>query len=110
MHYLLYVDINRCTGCHACEVACRQEYGDPLAKWRIRLMTTKPRKIDGRWHMYFIPVVSENCTGCESLLKKGEKPACIVVCPTEAIKCSEDEELIRIINKGKPVSILRSID
>lgn len=110
MHHFLYVDINRCTGCHACEVACRQEYGDSLGKCRIRLITTKSQKIDGRWHVYFFPVVSEECTGCGSLLKKGDKPACIAACPTEAIKYSEDEELTRIITKGKPVSILRSID
>lgn len=73
-------------------------------------MTTKPQKIDGKWRMYFFPVVSEECTGCESILKKGDKPACMATCPTQAIKYSEGEELTGIMNKGKPLGILRSID
>ena len=105
---ILYVDINRCVGCYACEIACRQEYNIPLGEWRIKVIAMEPRKIDGKPSMYFLPVASENCTGCEPLLEINVEPACVSACPTKAIQYSDTDQLTDTINKGKPISILKA--
>ena len=34
MQYRMIVDTHQCVGCHACEVACKQEFGAPLGLFR----------------------------------------------------------------------------
>ena len=73
--YSLLVDINLCTGCQACELACKQENKvaeDP--RW-VRVIRVGPVTVGGKLIMSFIPVRCKHCA----------KPACMDVCPTGAI-------------------------
>jgi len=73
--YAILVDINRCYGCHSCEVACKQENNLPIGiKW-IRVVTVGPREIDGKLRMDFFPTFCKHCG----------KPKCMDVCPEKAI-------------------------
>ena len=33
----LLIDYEYCTGCHTCEVACKQEHNYPVGKWGIKV-------------------------------------------------------------------------
>lgn len=36
--YGLMIDNEYCTGCHSCEIACRNELGLPMGQWGIKLL------------------------------------------------------------------------
>jgi anaerobic dimethyl sulfoxide reductase subunit B (iron-sulfur subunit) len=75
MQYGFYIDINRCMGCFACVVACKDWHDVPAgpASW-IRIKTIER----GRYpdlSVVFLPMLCNHCL----------RPACAAVCPAEAI-------------------------
>ena len=40
--FALLVDYKYCSGCHSCEVACKNELGLPVGKFGIRVLENKP--------------------------------------------------------------------
>jgi len=74
MKYAVMVDIDKCTGCRRCEVACsffRENECNP-AKSRIHVLSWARECLD-------IPIYCVQCT----------KPACKAVCPVNAITVNE---------------------
>ncbi|MFC1875206.1 4Fe-4S dicluster domain-containing protein [Chloroflexota bacterium] len=67
-------DEGKCIGCRYCMLAC--PFGVPTFEW------DKP-----------IPWIRK-CTFCADRLATGSEPACVVVCPTGALKFGERDELI----------------
>lgn len=46
--YGLLIDYELCTGCHSCEVACKEEHDFELGRWGIRVFDDGPwQKLDG---------------------------------------------------------------
>ena len=80
--YGILVDLDRCVGCYACEVACKQEH--PLLEGTpyIRVNTVGPRTVVGKLEMDFIPVISDDCDFCR---EGGHKPSCVAHCPAKAM-------------------------
>ena len=79
---ILLIDLDNCVRCHACEVACREEHGlafEGGPRW-CRIMTVGPRRLAGKLHMDFVPVMCFHC----------DEPACISVCPSKAVRKEED--------------------
>ena len=77
--YGILVDLERCVGCYACEVACKQENkGAP----RIRLHTIGPKLVNGKLMMDYVPLISDRCNFCRS---RGSQPSCVDHCPTKAL-------------------------
>jgi Fe-S-cluster-containing dehydrogenase component len=68
-----------CTGCHACEVACKQEHGLGVGPRLIKVIERSP---------VFAPIYCHHCS----------KPPCRDSCPVEAI--SRDERGIVRIDAG----------
>ncbi len=73
-NYRMIVDCEQCIGCHACEVACKQEFNAPLGFFRIMTLYldtgTFPKvKRD------FLPI---SCSQCED-------SACLKACSKNAI-------------------------
>jgi Fe-S-cluster-containing dehydrogenase component len=78
--YKLLVDNYSCWGCKACEVACKQENGVPLGLKLISVEEEGPMMRDGRMDFTYRVRVCRHC----------ETPACLEVCPVEAIEQRSD--------------------
>ncbi len=78
--YRISIDKERCIGCFACEVACKQEYRLPVGPRLIQVVTSGPKMVGRRLRMDFVPMV---CTQCGD-------PACLNACPEDAIYKRED--------------------
>jgi Fe-S-cluster-containing dehydrogenase component len=91
----LLVDIDRCIGCFACEIACKDE--NDLAPGIRRI---KVNSIDvGDYNRFYVPVFAldqrgkEGCTLCPQLQAEGRKPACVHNCLTNALHFGDLAEM-----------------
>lgn len=86
-----------CSGCHSCEIACRNHLGIGLGKWGIKVTEVEPFRIDERerdnMEWIFQPVPTRLCDGCEDLVAAGEKPACAHHCLSFCIEYGTMEEM-----------------
>jgi len=96
MRYGMAIDMERCTGCHACSVACKVENNLPDGVWWNRVLTVGGDTMDtpqGTFpdlDMQFLPI---NCQHCEN-------PACVKACPVGAtFKREEDGVVIQDYDK-----------
>lgn len=106
----ILVDMNYCTGCHACEVACKQENDFPVGIWGIKITEMIMNKPDSdRVNFDYIPYFSHNCNLCASRIASGEddKPSCVKHCGTASIHYGDIEELAKMM-VNMPRSILYS--
>ncbi len=85
MSKILYVDMEKCTGCRACELACSMEHHDEYnpAKSRITVF-------DFSFKAFCIPVF---CTQCEEAW-------CQRICPAGAIT-KEDMDGAKVVRVSK---------
>ena len=85
-NYAIITDLNRCTGCLACTVACKAINGVDVGNFWIKTLRVGPHPIEGGSgtypdvEMYFLPVQCQHC----------ENPECVKVCPTGASQVRED--------------------
>jgi len=82
----MLIILDCCIGCHACEIACRQEHDlvyETYSKW-CRVMTIKPRQVQNELHLDFFPTMCLHC----------DDPLCIRCCPVEAIIKREDRIVV----------------
>ncbi len=85
-NYAIVTDLNRCTGCLACTVACKAINGVDVGNFWIKTLRIGPHPTEGGSghfpdvEMYFLPVQCQHC----------ENPECVRVCPTEASHIAED--------------------
>ena len=90
----MVIDLDKCTGCQACSVACRMENNIPFAgpeeaalsrvKWWHKVM----RFEEGEYpnvHIMFIPRPCQHC----------DKPPCVNVCPVGATY-KDEEGIVRM--------------
>jgi anaerobic dimethyl sulfoxide reductase subunit B len=83
-----YVDINKCSGCKACQVACKDRSNLPIGvRWRRVFQYEGGEWINEGGQMVpsnvYTYSVSSACAHCA-------KPICMDVCPTSAITKRED--------------------
>lgn len=87
--YRLKLDKNRCIHCKACEVHCKSKNNTPLG---IKLgvhTSSLPVMKDG---VPFIKASYQCCYHCE-------EPACVDVCPTEAMKRRESDGIVYVVQE-----------
>ena len=73
MKRCLVIDLNRCTGCDSCVVACKHENGIGLGEYWTRVATVGPTGKNPDIEMYWLPSQCQQC----------ENPQCVRVCPTQ---------------------------
>ncbi len=76
----LIVNTADCVGCHACEVACKQEHSLPVGPRWIRVYKNAPRIIEGEWQLRYTVT---HCVHCSI-------PACKDACAANAISKRPD--------------------
>lgn len=106
--YGLMIDNEYCTGCHSCEVSCKNEHNLPLGQWGIKVLELGPWKLmDGkRWEFRYIPVPTSYCDLCANRTDRGEQPLCVLHCLASAIEYGTLEDLAKKMEeKGKMASI-----
>lgn len=77
--WVMLVDLQSCSGCHACSVSCKAEHPSPWGTRRITVQTID----QGHYPLItrrFVPTMCQHC----------ENAPCIEICPTGAISQSRD--------------------
>jgi Fe-S-cluster-containing dehydrogenase component len=100
MKYGLYIDYDWCSGCHACELACKQEHDLKIDQWGIRVVERTYQSKDKRVIEY-IPIPTEFCNFCMNRVTHGEKPACVHHCMTKCMEFGPIEEMAALAEKKK---------
>jgi Fe-S-cluster-containing dehydrogenase component len=101
----LLIHYDWCTGCHACEVACKQEHNFSGGMVGIRvdeLVTTGPDKV----HVDFVPITTRFCDLCAERTKRGEQPACVKHCQATCIMYGPIAELVKAQEKQPRSSLI----
>ena len=100
----LLIQYEYCTGCHTCEVACKQEHNftDGMVGIRVdEVETVSPDKV----HLDFIPVTTRFCDLCAERTASGEQPACVKHCQATCMMYGPVAELVKAIEE-KPRSLI----
>ncbi len=80
----MVVDLEKCTGCQTCTVACKLEHGLGPAGRRLAVMEKEMGKYPDVQRVY----IPKRCMNCED-------PKCVGVCPTGAT-CQRDDGIVTI--------------
>ncbi len=100
--YALLIDYTYCTGCHTCEVVCKEEHDLGVGKWGIRLYQDGPwKKSDegdqGRdFNFNYVPVPTDLCDLCVSRLERHREPACVHNCLGDCMRFGTVEEMAQV--------------
>lgn len=104
--YGLVIDYKYCTGCHSCEIACRNERKIPLDQWGIKVVEQGPFQMEsGEWMWNYVPIPSDLCNLCVERIEKGEKPSCAHHCLAQCIEAVPLEDISKVMaERGDKVS------
>lgn len=103
--YGLLIDYEFCTGCHSCEVACKQEQNLPTGQYGIKVFQDGPRELAADvWEYNYMPMPTSLCNLCEDRVKDGKKPSCVQHCQAGIMYYGTFDELEKLLaNKPKQV-------
>ncbi len=103
----LLIDYNWCSGCHSCEIACKNEHDIPLGKWGIKVTEDGPWKLpNGEWHWTNVPIPTEICDLCSKRVSEGKEPSCVQHCQAKCMQFGPLEDLVKKAEKiGKKAVI-----
>ena len=102
----ILIDYEYCTGCHSCELACKQELELPIGQWGIKISEIGPWKLpDGKWQYTYLPFPTELCNLCEDRVAMGKQPSCVQHCQAAVMKFGPVEELAKEM-EGKSHMVL----
>src|SRR5512136_2793299 len=93
-----------CTGCHACEVACKQEHKFPVGTGGIKVYEMAAAGKD-KVYVDFAPVVTRFCDLCADRVKGGDVPACVKHCQATCISYGPLSKLAKTLETQPQSSI-----
>ena len=102
--YGLLIDYEYCTGCHACEVACAQEFHRPQGITKgIIVLEVEQNLSKKRAYLAYVPFPTEQCVLCTHLTGDGGAPACVKSCMANCIVYGRLEDLAQQLTKPRMV-------
>lgn len=101
----LLIDYEYCSGCHSCEVACKQEHGYPVGTDGIKVFEYIQELQSGRLYITHIPFPTEFCDLCAPRVNEGRAPACVKHCMADVMKFGPVDELASEI-QAKPRQVI----
>lgn len=107
MSYLgLSVDVEFCTGCESCVLACQQEHGFTEQEYGIKITKLGPLEFGEKdWQYDFIPQFTNWCDLCEDRVSKGKQPTCVQHCQAQVIEYGDIDELTKNIKREKQMIV-----
>ncbi len=104
--YGLLIEYEDCTGCHTCEIACKEEHGYGVGEWGIKLVELAPARVgQSASSLLNLPVPTELCDLCERRTKAGDLPSCVRHCQAAIIRFGTLAELSRF-QQLKPKTVI----
>ncbi len=97
----ILVNYEFCTGCHSCEVACRNELGLARSEFGIKLTEIGPYKYttdiksDTPYEWVYNPTITKACDMCAERVAQGKMPSCVQACQAWCMYYDEVEELVK---------------
>lgn len=95
--FALLIDYKYCSGCHSCEVACKNEHGFELGLYGIKVLEMTPMKIgegiENAWDWSYIAMPTALCDHCEARLAAGQKPTCVKHCQSFCLEYGTLDEM-----------------
>ena len=101
----LLIEYEYCSGCHSCEVACKQEHNYPADKGGIRLNEIVTVLPNGRVRTDYLPFPTTYCDLCSARTANGQLPSCIKHCQASTMYYGTVAELSKLMD-NKPRSVL----
>ena len=99
------IDYEYCTGCHTCEVACKQEHNYPVGKGGIHLNEIITELPDQKLRIDYLPFPTAYCDLCAARTKAGEQPSCVKHCQAACMVYGTVSELAKVM-ENKPKSVI----
>ena len=86
-----------CTGCHSCEVSCKNEHDLPIGQFGIKMLVLGPwEKMEkGQWEHTYYPVLTSYCDLCADRVAMGKKPTCVSHCQAVVLEYGAVEDLAK---------------
>ena len=100
----ILINYEYCTGCHSCEVACRNELGLTKGEFGIKLTEVGPYKYETKissdtpYEWVYNPTITKACDLCESRTEAGKMPSCVQACQAWCMYYGEVEDLAKRID------------
>ena len=90
------VKVDRCTGCMACETACKLINQLPPGVSWLNVIRNRPEEVEGQLVMDFYPAPRSLKKCSECLTKEEGKPLCAKVCMGQAIVIDKLENVLKL--------------
>jgi len=96
----LFIEYDYCTGCHACEVACKQEHNFSGGMCGIQVQeVVTVGKSENDVHLQFTPYTTRFCDLCAERTARGEKPSCVKHCQALCMDYGDVAAMAKLMEK-----------
>ncbi|MDR0857819.1 MAG: oxidoreductase [Oscillospiraceae bacterium] len=110
MRYGLAIDIEYCTGCNSCNIACKQEHGYDAGTFGMKVTELIYPGVAEKVQIDFLPFATTRCNLCAERVSGGEDtlPSCVRHCQGKCMAYGDENALFEAAKKMKrPVMYLK---